>query len=217
VKELYFTKATLAEKSQEISQSINQGRRGFLERFEPCRSALLILDMQEFFLQPDSHAFIPSSKAIIPGLVKLSQIYSDLNLPVIFTRHLNTLQDACNMATWWQDLLTEENPLSGISHFFDVSNGVVLIKTQYDAFFNTSLKELLQSLQVTQVIIGGVMTHLCCETTARSAFVQGFEVFFTIDGTATYTETYHRATLVNLAHGFATPVFVDEIVAKCKG
>ncbi len=56
------------------------------------------------------------------------------------------------------------------------------------------------------------MTHLCCETTARSAFVRGFEVFFTIDGTATYNKEFHFATLHNLAHGFALPILVDEIL-----
>lgn len=55
------------------------------------------------------------------------------------------------------------------------------------------------------------MTHLCCETTARSAFIRGFDVFFTIDGTATYNEDFHFGTLYNLAHGFAVPLLIDEI------
>jgi bifunctional isochorismate lyase / aryl carrier protein len=56
------------------------------------------------------------------------------------------------------------------------------------------------------------MTHLCCETTARSAFTHGFEVFFTIDGTATYNERFHIATLLNLSHGFALAVLVEEVI-----
>ena len=63
-------------------------------------------------------------------------------------------------------------------------------------------------------MIAGVLTHLCCETTARSAFVRGFKVFFTVDGTATYYEDFHRATLLNLSHGFAVPVLVDDIRKK---
>ncbi|MES0360330.1 MAG: isochorismatase family protein, partial [Anaerolineales bacterium] len=63
----------------------------------------------------------------------------------------------------------------------------------------------------------GVMTHLCCETTARSAFVRGFEVFFVIDGTATYNEDYHMATLLNLAHGFTTPVLTKEVLKFIHG
>jgi bifunctional isochorismate lyase / aryl carrier protein len=56
------------------------------------------------------------------------------------------------------------------------------------------------------------MTHLCCETTARSAFMRGFEVFFTMDGTATYNEQLHRASLLTLSHGFALPVLMDELL-----
>jgi isochorismate hydrolase len=120
------------------------------------------------------------------------------------------------MATWWRDLLTEENPLSAITSELDRKHGVTLVKTQYDAFYNTPLAELLRNRQVKQVVIGGVMTHLCCETTARSAFVHGFEIFFLIDGTASYTEAHHRAALLNLSHGFAAPVLVDEIINACQ-
>jgi len=58
------------------------------------------------------------------------------------------------------------------------------------------------------------MTHLCCETTARSAFMSGFDVFFTVDGTATYNKTFHLSTLINLAHGFAIPITTKEVIQK---
>ena len=61
-------------------------------------------------------------------------------------------------------------------------------------------------------VISGVMTHLCCETTARAAFMRGFEVFFTVDGTATYNEALHRSSLLTLSHGFAIPVLIDELL-----
>jgi isochorismate hydrolase len=54
------------------------------------------------------------------------------------------------------------------------------------------------------------MTHLCCETTARSAFMRGFAVFCLVDGMATYTAAFHQAALLNLAHGFSTLLLVDE-------
>jgi isochorismate hydrolase len=60
------------------------------------------------------------------------------------------------------------------------------------------------------------MTHLCCETTARSAFIQGYVVFFVVDGTATYTESFHRGSLLSLSHGFAVPILVDEILGAFK-
>ena len=42
--------------------------------------------------------------------------------------------------------------------------------------------------------------------------MRGFEVFFTVDGTATYNEELHRASLLTLSHGFAVPVLIDELL-----
>ena len=58
------------------------------------------------------------------------------------------------------------------------------------------------------------MTHLCCETTARSAFVRGFDVFFLVDGTATYNIEFHMSSLLTLTHGFVHPVRFQEILDK---
>jgi len=115
------------------------------------------------------------------------------------------------MAHWWHDLITIENPLSAIIPDFDFSNRYVLRKSQYDAFHQTDLEEILIKKGISQLVVSGVMTHLCCETTARSAFMRGFEVFFLIDGTATYNQEFHLASLRNLAHGFATPMFSGDI------
>ena len=98
----------------------------------------------------------------------------------------------------------------------DTSNHLTIEKHQYDAFFETNLDTILRDSGVEQVVITGVMTHLCCETTARSAFMRGYEVFFPVDGTATYTETHHHASLLNLAHGFVLPLLVADIVSQFK-
>ena len=79
----------------------------------------------------------------------------------------------------------------------------VVEKNTYSAFENTRLQEMLLEKGVEEVIITGVMTNLCCETTAREAFVKGFRVFFSTDATATSDLELHEATLKNMAHGFA--------------
>jgi isochorismate hydrolase len=168
--------------------------------------------MQRYFLEESSHACIPAAQAIIPKIAELIDSYYQKNLPIIFTRHLNSATDAKMMAKWWRDLIKKDDPLSNIIPEFDLSRGMIIEKSQYDAFYETRLEEILRQKGVTQVVVCGVMAHLCCETTARSAFVRGFEVFFTVNGTATYNERFHRATLLNLAHGFAVPVLVDEIL-----
>ena len=121
------------------------------------------------------------------------------------------------MSRWWRDVIERENPLSEISSALDTSSGIVIEKTQYDAFYKTDLEADLREKDVRQIVISGVMTHLCCETTARSAFMRGFDVFFLVDGTATYNEDFHRATLRNLSHGFANLVLYDEIIPSLNG
>jgi len=211
-REQYFTSETIREKSRVMLDRLASLRARHANiTFDLNRSALLVLDMQEYFLRPESHAFIPSAPAILPNLQSLIANYHSANRPIIFTRHLNTDADAGMMSRWWRDEIRAEAPDSVVSPALDVSMGIVIDKPQYDAFYKTTLDKTLRDKDVEQVVITGVHAHLCCETTARSAFVCGFEVFFCVDGTATYTEELHRASLLNLAHGFAAPVLCEEI------
>ncbi len=176
--------------------------------------ALLVLDMQDFFISPESHAFIPSAPELVPIILELAEEFEKHDLPVVYTRHVNTEEDSQMMGCWWRDTITRENPLSKIHEVFDTSWAGVVEKSQYDSFYKTGLDELLHQLGITTVVITGVMTNLCCETTARSAFVRGYRVLMPVDGTATMNFDLHRATTVNLAHGFAEPVSVSAIL-KC--
>ena len=129
-------------------------------------------------------------------------------------RHQNTEVDAQMMSKWWKDLIVPNSRQSEIIPEIATAKGTVIDKAQYDAFYQTELEKTLRERNVSQVVICGVMTHLCCETTARSAFVRGFEVFLAINGTATYSEPLHRATLWNAAHGFAVPMLIEEMIAQ---
>ena len=190
-------------------QSLNKRN---IHDFETEGLALLVLDMQDFFISPESHAFIPSVPELVPVILELAEEFEMHDLPVIYTRHLNTEEDSRMMGRWWRDTITRENSLSEIHEVFDTSWAGVVEKSQYDAFYKTRLDELLHQLGVSTVVITGVMTNLCCETTARSAFVRGYRVLMPVDGTATMNMELHRATTATLAHGFAEPVSVSSII-----
>jgi bifunctional isochorismate lyase/aryl carrier protein len=216
-KEAYFTPEQLASQARELLRAPGVVRREAMPAFDLRAAALLVLDMQLYFLEPGSHAFIPSAAAILPGIGKLVGSFHSRGLPVVFTRHVNTPEDAGLMAAWWRDTIALDEPRSAITPQLDASRAVVIEKNRYDAFLDTPLEAHLRGWKVQQVVITGVMTHLCCETTARSAFMHGFLPVFLVDGTATYNRHYHIATLTNLAHGFARLAFVQEILYALEG
>lgn len=213
LKELYYTKTTIAARSAQFLADIQFFRQKHPKsKFDISKCALLVLDMQDFFLQKQSHAHIPSMPAIVQSIQQLQDHFLRQGSLVLQTRHMNTRQNCGRMYSWWGSLLEDTDPLNNIIPDIQHPKIQILLKTQYDAFWQTDLQALLETKGISQVVVTGVMTHLCCETTARAAFVRGYEVFFAIDGTATYNSKFHSGTLMNLAHGFALPVMKDEVL-----
>ena len=188
------------------------GRKSWPFEFDPSSSALLVIDMQEYFFSPTSDAFVPSVGAILERVKECVEVFRRGGRPVVFTRHIDDDGENTVMTRWWGGRISAEDPLSELHKSFDVSGAVVIEKSQYDAFFGSRLEEFLRESRSKQVVITGVLTHLCCETTARGAFMRNFEVFFPVDGTATYNEDFHRATLLNLSHGFAVLTTCNDII-----
>jgi isochorismate hydrolase len=208
----YFMTATIERKAHQMLGKLADHRKFHPLRFKPKGSALLIIDMQRYFLDEKSHGFLPSAPAIVPGIKALLEAFRRKNLTTVFTRHLNDQNNAKMMSKWWNDVITEEGGFSEIIKELSTVGSTVIRKTQYDAFYQTTLEDVLKKNGITQIVVTGVMTHLCCESTARSAFVRGFEVIIGIDTTATETEELHLASLTSLAHGFAIPVLGKELI-----
>ena len=210
-KEKYFTRENIATEAAAMSGTLPNNPRAAV--FSLANSALLIIDMQRYFLCPSSHAFLPAAPAIIPNINALISVFKKADRPIYFTRHANSAQDAGQMAVWWQELLTHDHPLGNIETTLHFHRDPIIEKSQYDAFFNTDLESRLVQSNTKQLVITGIATHLCCESTARSAFVRGFAIFITIDGTATLNRELHFASLNGLAHGCAVPVLTGDLIA----
>jgi len=215
-KEKYFNGTENEPENVLFLREIKDLRKKHLKKPSLCKSAFLIIDMQNFFFNRKSHAFIPSAPFIVDRVIRLRERCKELNVPVIYTRHVNSEKNAGQMIKWWRDILKEEDKASMIIDELSDISGDVIIKSQYDAFYGTGLEEVLRERNISQIIISGVMTHLCCETTAREAFVRGFDVFFGIDITATYNRVFHISALRNLSHGFAVPLTYMELLQALK-
>ena len=216
MKEIYYTADTLSQESAKMLEEIYCHKR--LNQFDLNISniALLVLDMQDYFIDPASHAFVPSAPAIVNSVNNLIDSFRKKNLTVIFTKHVNTPENAGQMKTQWKDLITVNDPLNCLTRAISVESSAVIVKSQYDAFYDTELESILRSAFCDTVVICGVMTHLCCDTTARSAFIKGFKVVIPVDGTASYNRKFHLYSLYNLSHGFAVVTKIDDLIKKCE-
>jgi len=214
MKEAYFQPDTLQFLSSQWLEKYGRPTKNLRQPFKIQDACLLILDMQRYFLDENSHAWVPSGEVIIPGLNQAAEYFRNAGRPVIATQHINTTDNAGMMGSWWSELLLKDHPLVGIDPDLGIQPQEIIQKSQYDAFINSKLDSWLVEGGVKQVVIGGVMTHLCCETTARAAFARGFEVYFLVDGTATYNQEYHQATLLNLAHGVAVLTMINQIIEE---
>lgn len=90
----------------------------------------------------------------------------------------------------------------------------VIFKHRYSAFYNTDLDTVLRCLKVEDIVIAGIMTNMCCESTARDAYYRDYRVFFLADATGSINEEMHVASLLNLAFGFASVTKVDTILSQ---
>jgi bifunctional isochorismate lyase/aryl carrier protein len=187
--------------------------------FVPERSALLVIDMQRYFLDEMSHAFLPDASHAAENIKRLVASYRSRGLPVIYTRHaLLDDEPPGIMGTWWSDNLRASDPLSEIAGGLGPLPGEhVIRKTRYSAFLGTDLEQVLRSKGIERLLITGVMTHLCCESTARDAFMRDFEVFFVIDGTASGDDDLHVSSLRCLTDGFVIPVTTEEVLRCVSG
>lgn len=200
-------------------QKYDHGHRLNEHPFSTRGTALLVIDMQRFFIDPRSHASFPAAEGIIEDIRDLVAGFRSRGLPVLFTRHaLLNDEPTGMMGCWWGDVLREGDPFSVIDDRLEPWPGERIIrKTRYSAFVGTNLDELLRELDVSRLIITGVMTHLCCESTARDAFMRDHEVVFVIDATATDDEDLHIGSLRSLADGFAIMATTREVLDWMSG
>ena len=210
-KERYFTRENADQKLQEWQEILHNIKSHIPFTFQPEKCALLVVDMQNVFLDEQSHAYAPTSKTILPNINRLIDLFAEKNQPIIFTRYVDSEDPEDLMRVWWRNPILESEPESHLTPLLDTTKGTVMNKTKYNAFTDTGLDDLLRDNGITQVLITGLMTHLCCETTAREAFQRNYQVFFGMDTTASYTEALHLGTLLAITHGFGTCVSTADV------
>lgn len=178
---------------------------------DPERAVILVIDLQNYFKQ--------IAQPVLENILKVIRSCRKTNVPVIFTQHghIDPPSDGGILEKWWGELIMAgSEDWKFLPEVAVKEEDIILPKKRYSAFFETDLDERLRSRGIKDLIISGVMTNLCCETTARDAFMRDYRVFILIDGTATRKSELHLATLKNLGFGFAYLLTCDELVRMLK-
>jgi nicotinamidase-related amidase len=196
------------------------------------RAALLVIDVQREYFDPAGPAFVEHAADVLGNINRLIDAFHDHGLPVVFVKHMNRADgsDVGRMADFGEpdeaDSFVEGTPRVELVPELHVgSHPVTVVKRRYSAFLGTDLEAVLHTAGVRAVVICGLMTSFCCETTARDAHGRDYEVLFVADanegpdledpdGVLVPHDAVLRHTLTALAAGFAEIVTTDEALER---
>jgi ureidoacrylate peracid hydrolase len=202
-------------------------RMGKLHPFdaiEPRKGALLVIDMQDYFVKHGRQGEIPLAREIVPNINRLATGLRRRGGHVVWIRN-GTRDTRENWSTLHECLLTtdrmqrryKEMDIDGDGypywHLNDIRpEDAQLTKTRYSAFIHGSsnVEQHLRERGVDTVLIAGTATNVCCESSARDAMMLNFKVVMVSDALATHTDAEHNASLSAFYGQFGDVQTTDE-------
>jgi ureidoacrylate peracid hydrolase len=193
------------------------------ELVDPANTAVIVVDMQNDFIHPEgSNAKNGSDTspgiAMAPRLQTLLDAARAVGTTVIFIQCIHT--DETDSEAWvgrgnGRSMTTCREGSWGIEFYgvAPVEGEPVVIKHRYSAFIGTRLDSVLRTYKTKNLILTGVGTNVCVESTARDGFMMDYNIVFTSDCTAAGSEALHESTLENMRRHFGTVASAEEIIA----
>jgi ureidoacrylate peracid hydrolase len=200
---------------------------------DPGKSAFMIIDMQSVFVENSPFA-APHGLEVLGRRNRLAAVCHEAAIDVIYTAHVLG-PDHSNMGILGSLLPPVDGGLiddgSGPAALHPAlrftEEDIFLKKPRYGAFQGTDLELVLRHRNIDTLIIGGIATNVCCETTAREAAMRDFKVIFLSDGTATFglpdmgfgpvtAEEVQNLTCSGVGFFFGQVLTVDQVIEKIK-
>ena len=207
-----------------------RGRLQLFEDFEPCKTALVVIDMQNTFCDVGAPAEVPQSRGIVPNINALTPALRALGVPVIWVLHANT--NSGKRSDWSlfynnivagnvRDRTLQSNAPENQAVYSGLevtSNDMVIVKNRYSALIpgSSSLERVCRSFGIDSLLIAGTKTNICCESTARDAMMLDFKVTMLSDCCAALSDEEHRGALENIIQQFGNVMTSTEVVKRLK-
>jgi ureidoacrylate peracid hydrolase len=215
---------------QEIRDRVAK-RRGSvraLDRADPRRTALVVVDMQNAFMMPGvAHALCEMAASIVPNINRLAAALRGAGGAVAWIRTTAT-QECLTEWSQYYEHLTPAQQQKRIEALADGSIGhqfwpeldirredLVVTKLRYSAFIQgaSALEAKLRERDIDTVLITGTVTNVCCESTARDAMMRNFRTIMVSDGNAANTDAEHAHSLIAFYLNFGDVETTDAIIA----
>jgi nicotinamidase-related amidase len=194
---------------------------------------MIVVDMQNDFVQEGAPIEIPRARAMVPRLNRLLNVCRAHQIPVIYIHHVirGGDIDAGRLADHHEAIRNNHAIIAGTPNveIYDElkpqPGDLVVAKPRYSAFYGTDLEAILRSQGIDTLIISGTVTNVCCESTTRDAFSRDYKVIFLSDGNAAgdlpdmgfgpvSAEEIQKVVLTVLAMCFAQVSSIDQVIAE---
>lgn len=194
-------------------------------RVDPRRSALLVIDMQNDFVLPGHPMHVPMALDRLPTMRRVVAASRAVGMPVVYTEHIlldtfdiSPLETAYNPVLRTAGLRAGTDGARIVDELAPTPGDVVVRKHRYDAFHNTCLETVLATVSgprgIDTVVIIGTLTEVCCDSTARGAYMRDFQVAFIGDATGGLSDESQRATELVIGRFFGRVLASDELIAE---
>lgn len=207
-------------------------RRGRLfahDRIVPAKTALLVVDMQDWFLKPEHPAYVAEARSIVPVINRLGAALRNAGGTVIWIITTYTANTPKIWPLLFESYGTPERMAASLKamsaggvghalwHELDRRPSDWLVdKDRFSAFIQDSsdIEGRLQAAGIDHVLVAGTVTNVCCESTARDAMMRNFKVTMIADANAARSDADHAASLNALAQVFADVMTADEAIRR---
>ncbi len=224
------------------SQDLQEARQRAIDdlhRVVIGRTALLVVDMQYGFLHPDASLFVPAGRKIIGSVALMIEACRNHAVPVIFTEFVYSEAVPClrgepfgrehlpavpGQPTGYgypsSNCLIGPNAGQGaesaetISELKPREDELVVQAHAYDKFYGTPLDLALRSQGIDRLLITGVTTDVCVNSTVLAAANRNYRVTVITDGVATLDDSIQDACFRIWQRKFARLGSSEQIVAE---
>lgn len=176
-------------------------------------TALVLIDIQNDYFKGGKNELVDSEKSVIYAK-KALDLFRRNNFPIIHVQHISIHKGS-------SFFIPNTEGVKIHSEVYPLENEKVITKNFPDSFLNTELEQYLKQIKINKLVICGMMSHMCIDTTVRSAKRLGYEMILLDDACTTKdlewknvkipAKIVHNSFMASLHGGFANVIDTNSL------